>query len=75
MALNTFPHHHPSRTLFEFDDNFWSRMDDTNLLLPVIPDLVRNVDMILHTSSPGYEIRKAGGNHMISVDANISVQL
>jgi HSP20 family protein len=84
MALSPFFHHHQARPLFGFDDFFWPsfpRMDDTDLLLPVIPNLVRNDDMILQSSSPGYEIHKADGKYMISVDvpgvkaADISVQV
>jgi HSP20 family protein len=38
------------------------------MLMPVIPNLIRTTDMILHTSSPGYEIHQSGGKYMICVD-------
>lgn len=38
------------------------------MIMPVIPNLVRNEDIVLHTSSPGYEIHKADGKFIIYVD-------
>lgn len=69
MALNRYNH-----PLFGgFDDffaptPFWGRRDPLFDIMPVIPNLLREEDMKLLHSSPGYEINESDGKYQIAVD-------
>ena len=83
MALNRY-HHHPFFGA-GFDELFapspFFRDPFFDVPMPVIPKLLRDDDMKLFRSSPGYEINESGGKYQIAVDvpgvkaADINVKL